>query len=399
MSGRIESKDNPHDKIAAEAIRHARSVVPVSGTHTAINEYEDKRVADIHKAIAKMRAAYEKTLSGSFMLEQDYRLFQFETALETISQVGNCGELALFAFDYVLRTYPTVRAEVVQMVNGNHVFVVIGRDPASDINDPSTYGENALICDALEREVYLAKDYRTKLKAYVSAHKFNLIDDKKGEFYIVGLDDPKSPPSTWPISAYVCDKNGQRISSAQEYITQLNKEQKDFEPTTKRRYIVRTPFEEAHMFHAIMDSQSILQQHSKVDTLFESYHLKLDIIIKAVTALLNDFTQIILENMEMKDVTSEKKGIAAPKDDRLNKALEVLIQIQNLTIVKPRESNTQTYRETRKLLQTKLETAYGKASEVPSLLFFSGKTKAETDKIQKAVDKFIEETDKVRPKG
>lgn len=100
-------------------------------------------------------------------------------------------------------------AEIVEMMHGNHVFLVIGRKPGSNLQDPASWGDDAYICDSLERTVYKAKDYQDRLKAYLNPFIFHIMKgkEKMGEFYVLGLRDAKpEDPSTWPPDVCVCDR-------------------------------------------------------------------------------------------------------------------------------------------------------------------------------------------------
>jgi hypothetical protein len=69
-------------------------------------------------------------------------------------QIGNCGENAVLALDYVVRNAPDVDAEVYLMQGYDHAFLVIGRDPQSDPVKPETWGEDAYVCDPWEGAAY-----------------------------------------------------------------------------------------------------------------------------------------------------------------------------------------------------------------------------------------------------
>jgi hypothetical protein len=91
---------------------------------------------------------------------------------ETISQIaqraerfhcGNCGEQAAVAMMFLHRR--GVRPlDYMQLTNGDHAFVVIDRAANSDVNDPSTWGATAVICDAWSKIAYPATQINNNMR-------------------------------------------------------------------------------------------------------------------------------------------------------------------------------------------------------------------------------------------
>lgn len=83
--------------------------------------------------------------------------------------LGNCAELALQALDHVLNTlHADMNAEIYLIHGGDHVFLVMNRDPRSNPQDPATWGDAAVICDPWADKVYRASDYLSQLKNFYS---------------------------------------------------------------------------------------------------------------------------------------------------------------------------------------------------------------------------------------
>ena len=99
------------------------------------------------------------------------RYHESVVAVTSKYSLGNCDELATQAFEYVLN-HDNISAEKFRIAGegGDHVFVVINRDPSSDPNDPLSWGENAVICDTWAAneadQVYPASEYKTHLKNF-----------------------------------------------------------------------------------------------------------------------------------------------------------------------------------------------------------------------------------------
>lgn len=77
-------------------------------------------------------------------------------------KAGNCQEQATLAYRF-LTSKGQFPLEICHFENGDHVFVVIGRNVDSDIKNPRSWGENAIICDPWFRNFY-AKDYQQWLE-------------------------------------------------------------------------------------------------------------------------------------------------------------------------------------------------------------------------------------------
>lgn len=397
---------HPNEQIALDALVNARSRLPESASDVDKNELDHASFAALQARMGGERKKFHEKVAGPLGLEDDFILLQHETALATISGIGNCGELAGFAFDHVCRTHPEVNAEVIQMVNGNHVVLVVGRKPGSNPKDPASWGDDAFICDPLEKTVYQAKEYQDKLKAYVNPFKFYIMQDQKRtgkEFYVLGLGkgEPQDP-STWPPDAYICDKEGKKTDSAHAFLSGLRKSQQYFE-SSHREVALRAPFDpKKHVLVSVITSKQVLEHHRKPDVLVKNYNSKLRIITTAVIGLIDEFIEIArsvrAEEMKQnkgKTKSKDKQVIQAEKD-----ALGLLKAIDNLVAdVRPVQSNTKTYRRVRESLLGKLGTAIDMANKVSSLSFFSEKTtKEQKGRIATAHEKFSEQMDKLKPK-
>jgi len=81
--------------------------------------------------------------------------------------VGNCGEMSFLGFALALAEEDGPdRIEIFEITNGDHAFLVIGRAFGSDPNDPSTWGESAIICDPWANAVYPACEFYAKMRDY-----------------------------------------------------------------------------------------------------------------------------------------------------------------------------------------------------------------------------------------
>ena len=130
--------------------------------------------ADFHKEVIA------RTFRMHNLLEKSPYVNYYENVIAISSKydLGNCGELAYFALDYILyHAPPELNAETYSIRGGNHSFLVINRDPNSDPNLPETWGTDAVICDPWANKVYRARDYRTELKNFYTQENKNFIQD------------------------------------------------------------------------------------------------------------------------------------------------------------------------------------------------------------------------------
>ncbi len=97
---------------------------------------------------------------------QDIREYELDIKLSLISSSGNCDEFTKQAFDFILYHDNSIKAEVYEIQGGDHVFLVLNRDPNSDPSDPDTWGKKAVICDPWANSVYYALNFRHHLKNF-----------------------------------------------------------------------------------------------------------------------------------------------------------------------------------------------------------------------------------------
>lgn len=104
-------------------------------------------------------------------------------------QMGNCGEHARVALEY-LRQTTTPRAEIIADFANDHAFVVIDRDPSSNLSDPTTWGGAAVVCDPWAREYFPASKLKEKLAHILSTHLYPPVYFlKKEDFKVCGSFD------------------------------------------------------------------------------------------------------------------------------------------------------------------------------------------------------------------
>jgi hypothetical protein len=148
---------------AKEAISYARSYIVNGNTWLSSNglDADSKRV--LNTGVGFVREEKNSLLHSSKNPVDNF--FSVVTTSKKYS-LGNCHELAFMALHYLVSKYPDYRSEVVSLGQGNHVFVVIGRDENSEIGNINTWGKDAIICDPWANKIFPASEYLTELKGY-----------------------------------------------------------------------------------------------------------------------------------------------------------------------------------------------------------------------------------------
>jgi hypothetical protein len=109
-----------------------------------------------------MRAAVIRTYSHDTIMNLRRR-----AAAAKSRRCGNCGEYAAVAFDYLMLTNCPYSVEYSFYSSpGDHAFVIVGRPVGTVPADPSTWGREAVVCDAWSGRVVPARQYWTGMVGY-----------------------------------------------------------------------------------------------------------------------------------------------------------------------------------------------------------------------------------------
>lgn len=85
---------------------------------------------------------------------------------------GNCGEQAALAFIDLHERHHAHPLDYMARTNRDHAFVVIGRARGSRIDDYTTWGNEAVVCDPWDLKTYTATEI--PIKAYGGARPFGV---------------------------------------------------------------------------------------------------------------------------------------------------------------------------------------------------------------------------------
>jgi hypothetical protein len=169
---------------AKKIVNYVQGIILNSGNHPyrtkSLKQQKDRpdinsRIRNISHKISRIRMSSESDLEVLKRAKEQ--------------KVANCSEMVELGFEYALSTLHTTSSiEIFHIHGGDHVFLVIGRDPNSDMSDSSTWGTDCVICDPWSGAYYPA----LKLKNYLLNFKKLQLSDKGILECSVDSFDPKT---------------------------------------------------------------------------------------------------------------------------------------------------------------------------------------------------------------
>lgn len=133
------------------------------------------------RCVKAMRSDYKKTSNNVYVpFDIDYPEAYKRTVFLEMYGCGNCGEMAHAAYWYLYdKGYRPI--DRMSRTTADHAFVVLGRIEGSNINDPSTWGKNAVVVDPWRGEVFPASEIPTEYLEgdYSATFKPKLLNRKK----------------------------------------------------------------------------------------------------------------------------------------------------------------------------------------------------------------------------
>ncbi|MBA3814971.1 MAG: hypothetical protein H0X29_00305 [Parachlamydiaceae bacterium] len=93
-------------------------------------------------------------------------------------KMGNCSDLALAGLVYALKKNPFQRIEKAIIVDGNHAFLVIGREKESNAADYKTWGKNSVICDPWANKCYPVAKVERELYDFLGCYEDESVNER-----------------------------------------------------------------------------------------------------------------------------------------------------------------------------------------------------------------------------
>lgn len=154
-------------KIGAYISNAARKIILESGTHPQLNDYDKTKQDEILNQVHQMRT---QTDNAPISTDKVENVTHYTSEYKT----GNCHEFSYLALGILRKIDPGLNGDVFTIRRGDHVFLVIDRDPNSDPANPATWGEHAVVCDSWSGAVYPAAEIPFKLKNF----SYYILQDK-----------------------------------------------------------------------------------------------------------------------------------------------------------------------------------------------------------------------------
>ena len=185
-----ESLKNPtliHNlKLASQAINLTRKEAPESVSHPQFNTYTPEKKFEVYFKLDNLR----NKMAGEPLDLNEIEDVHKQADMIKSAGVANCGEHSLLTYMHLLDMTEDkpVRIEIVQIIKGDHVFNIIGRKWGSNINNPTTWGDSAVIADAWSGVAYPASQAYSKLSAF---QRISLCDDINMQYSILPFYNTK----------------------------------------------------------------------------------------------------------------------------------------------------------------------------------------------------------------
>lgn len=164
---REEQKLKRNLAYAREALLYTKQAIPLGAVNIA-EEANDvaSRILKAEKEKLFLEMCKESYETAQVLDRRNLTELDIQRILAGIAKkykVGNCGEQSCVAYCYLVDEKHLRKVERLSIVNGDHGFVVIGRQFGSDISNPETWGKVAVICDPWTNRYYPAHQFKERI--------------------------------------------------------------------------------------------------------------------------------------------------------------------------------------------------------------------------------------------
>ena len=157
-------------RMACQAVNAARKDVSCSTSHPDMNNLGPEIQDNNKRTLDELRRSTNNIQQNFYEEREIIKKFG----------VANCSEYSFLVTSHLLdiKKDRNIRVEIIFFTNDDHVFNMVERE--GDINNPDTWGRNAVIVDAWSGEVYPASYYNKlmgfyQLNFYETNLKFNCL--------------------------------------------------------------------------------------------------------------------------------------------------------------------------------------------------------------------------------
>jgi hypothetical protein len=174
------AKLNRNLAYADEALSFVNHVLPLGSCNRGSQN------EPLTHALLNMRAEWKTIFSqNDFKTELEYYKQTAECAMR--HGIGNCGEMSSIAFSYLRFTKNILKVERLAILGGDHAFNVIGRDVATNVSDPRTWGTETVVLDAWANIYYPANEIFDRMVN----HNDEVLYDPS--YHVIGFKIKKRP--------------------------------------------------------------------------------------------------------------------------------------------------------------------------------------------------------------
>ncbi len=297
-------------ELARRAIAYTHRHIKIGSTQISNNQLTPEEFTSRRKAIGEASLQGESygirqaVFTIQNPLETDLDLAYFESIILTSSKysVGNCGEQANFALDYVLRNADlSMIGEIFYIVNGDHKFLVLNRDPNSDPENPNTWGANAVVCDVWANEAYPASEIFDKLNSYARVDGANTIRKFNPLRQALTYDENFTTTHLRPLRTVEILKVN--------FITKLTE--------------LKETLENYKLGLVVVSEEKPQAERDKTKQIFTAQIKKIDASIVAIKRIINSIDEQDLSEPEIKDEFMDEYRIAKSKLLKLYSKLHI----------------------------------------------------------------------------
>lgn len=159
------AKSDYNLQLAQEAMMYAREKLPLGACNirspkfgAAVQTVMGRENRDL--CVKRVFTAFCYLVDPQVSLASETTV-HFYTALEY--RAGNCTEYAFLVLDY-LKNNPSIKAEMALYEQENdHAFVILDREEGSDLQNPNTWGNSAVVCDPWALKCFFAHSLEAEM--------------------------------------------------------------------------------------------------------------------------------------------------------------------------------------------------------------------------------------------
>ena len=149
-STEVSPVSSPFLYAAEQAVAHAQSVIWMAG-----NKGPDLAASGGGSAVC--------VVSSRLITPDDKATPRLDrihrwAARAATTHCGNCAEYAAVAFVFLEKQPAISPLELMQFLNGDHMYVVVGRAAGTAVANPAAWGRLAVVCDPWKNASYPAAD-------------------------------------------------------------------------------------------------------------------------------------------------------------------------------------------------------------------------------------------------